>query len=116
MVAQNNFENSYKYFSEADRIWEKIDEPSAKTDGKASLSIRSFSFMEIFTHDSSMDFATPCLKAFSTNCLYLVKVVPFRILSPPYRASLNRVCPMYFMCARIWWVLPVSNLQETKVT
>ena len=37
------------------------------------------------------------LKQFSTNCLYLVKVVPLSIESPPYLSSLNSVCPICFI-------------------
>ena len=55
------------------------------------------------------------LKQFSTNWRYFVKVVPFRIWSPPYRSSLNRVCPMCFMWARIWCVRPVSKIHFTSV-
>ena len=37
------------------------------------------------------------LKQLSTNCLYLVKVVPFKMESPPYLSSLNSVCPICFI-------------------
>ena len=51
------------------------------------------------------------LKQLSTNCLYLLKVVPFKILSPPYSASLNKGCPINLKCALIWCVLQETLLE-----
>ena len=56
------------------------------------------------------------LKQLSTNCLYLVNVVPLRIKFPPYLSSLNKVCPINFKCTLIWCVLPVSSVQLISET
>src|SRR5690606_37511505 len=55
-------------------------------------------------------------KQFLIKVLYLENWVPFLITSPPYTASLNKGCPIYFIWVRIWWVRPVSNLHCTRDT
>ena len=41
------------------------------------------------------------VKQFSTNCLYLLNMVPFEYLISPYLESLNSVWPLYFICTLI---------------